>query len=60
MNSAIKNVYTKVTFETYNGNSRKARETNHEGTRRISDNAAINEFELNGARITNSGEIAEG
>lgn len=52
--------YCYKTFETYNGNSRKTRETIHEATRCISDRAAINEFELNGARITNSGDVAEG
>ena len=60
-------VYTPVhesyyykTFEVYNGNSRKTWETINEVTRRKSDKAAINELELNGTRITNSTEIAEG
>ena len=44
----------------YNGNSRKTWETINEVTRRKSDKAVINELELNGTRITNSIEIAEG
>ena len=63
VNNSIKNVkkfyYDKI-FKSYNGNSRKTWETNNEVTRRKSDKAAINELELNGARITNSTEIAEG
>ena len=61
--SNIKNVkrsYYYKTFETYNGNSRKTWETINEVTRRKSDKAAVNELEFNGARITNSTEIAEG
>ena len=46
--------------ETYDKNSRKTWETIDEVTRRKSDKAAINELELNGARINNSTEIAEG
>ena len=63
VNNAIKNVkksYYYKTFEAYNGNSRKTWETINEVTRRKSDKAAINELELNGTRITNSTEIAEG
>ena len=63
VNNSIKNVkrsYYYKTFETYNGNSRKTWETINEVTRRNSDKSAINELELNGARITNSTEIAEG
>ena len=63
VNNAIKNVkksYYYKTFETYNGNSRKTWETINEVTRRKSVKAAINELELNGARTTNSTEIAEG
>ena len=63
MNNEIKNVkksYYYETFEAYNGNSRKTWETINEVTRRKSDKAAINELELNGTRITNSSEIAEG
>ena len=63
MNNSIKNVkksYHYKTFETYNGNSRKTWETINEVTRRKSDKAAVNKLELNGARITNSTEIAEG
>jgi len=62
-NNSIKNVkrsYYYKTFETYNGNSRKTWETINEVTRRNSDKVAINALELNGARITNSIEIAEG
>ena len=46
--------------ETYDKNSSKTWETIDEVTRRKSDKAAINELELNGARINNSTEIAEG
>ena len=63
VNNAIKNVkksYYYKTFEVYNGNSRKTWETINEVTRRKSDKAVINELELNGTRITNSTEIAEG
>ena len=63
VNNSIKNVkksYHYKTFETYNGNSRKTWETINEVTRRKSDKAAVNKLELNGARITNSTEIAEG
>ena len=63
VNNSIKNVkksYYYKTFETYNGNSRKTWETINEVTRRKSDKAAVNELELNGVRITNSTEIAEG
>ena len=63
VNNSIKKVkksYHYKTFETYNGNSRKTWETINEVTRRKSDKATINELRLNGARITNSTEIAEG
>jgi len=63
VNNSIKNVkksYYYKTFETYNENSRKTWETINELTRNKSDKAAVNELELNGARITNSTEIAEG
>ena len=63
VNNSIKSVkrsYYYKTFETYNGNSRKTWETINEVTRRKSDKAAVyNELEFNGARITNSTEIAE-
>lgn len=63
VNNEIKNVkksYYYETFEAYDVNSRKKWETINEVTRRKSDKAAINELELNGTRITNSTEIAEG
>ena len=63
VNNSIKKVkksYYYKTFETYNGNSRKTWETISEVTRRKSDKVTINELKLNGARITNSTEIAEG
>ena len=63
VNNSIKKVkksYYYKTFETYNGNSRKTWETINEVTRRKSGKATINELKLNGARITNSTEIAEG
>jgi len=63
VNNSIKNVkrsYYYKTFETYNGNFCKTWETISEVSHRNSDKAAINELELNGAKITNSTEIAEG
>ena len=64
MNNTIKNVKKSPTiitlFDTYNGHSSKTWATIKEVTRRKSDKAAINELELNGTRITNSAEIAEG
>jgi len=63
VNNSIKNVkksYYYKTCGTYDGNSRKTWETINEVTRRKSDKAAVNELELNRARITNSNEIAEG
>ena len=63
VNNSIKKVkksYNYNTFETYNGNSHKTWETINEVTWRKSDKAAINELELNEARLTNSTKITEG